>query len=140
MHKRRVIFAALNIHSGQLQLDHAARWNQRSFQDHLFNIRSRWRGWRTVLFLDRGSPHTVRYSRALARYLNIELRFLSTATPELNPMDGLWREIERIILSNEPNPDVDHAIGRACEHLEDLSPRERLKKAGVLSKNFWLAT
>ena len=26
----------------------------------------------------------------------------------------------------------------ACQYLIDLSPRERLRKAGVLSGNFWL--
>jgi hypothetical protein len=47
-------------------------------------------GWRFVLFLDRGSPHTARASRRLARGLGIELRLLPTACPEQNPL----REVE----------------------------------------------
>src|SRR5205823_11330930 len=48
-------------------------------------------GWNIVLFLDRGSPHTAKASRALAADLGVELRFLPTACPELNQVAGPWR-------------------------------------------------
>jgi transposase len=88
---KRVLYGALSIRAGRLLLDPAARWNQDSFQAHLRHIRRVWRGWRIVLFLDRGSPHTAIKSRALAKALGIALRFLPTACPELNPLEGLWR-------------------------------------------------
>src|SRR4029077_1150054 len=47
-----------------------------------------------VLFVDRGSPHTARRSRELAAELGVELRFLPTACPELNPVEGLWRHVK----------------------------------------------
>ncbi|WP_439628619.1 transposase [Gemmata sp.] len=52
---RRVVFGALNPATGAVWLDESAKWNQDAFQNHLRSIRSRWRGWRLVLFLDRGS-------------------------------------------------------------------------------------
>ena len=137
---RRVLYGALNIGTGTLLLDRAARWNQHSFQDHLRHLRSLWRGGNLVLFVDRGSPHTARASRALAAELGIEVRLLPTACPELNPLEGLWREIKGHILANEPTPDLDEALRRACEYLEAMTARQRLNTAGVLSGSFWLPT
>jgi transposase len=128
------------IGTGALCLDRAAQWNQDGFQAHLRHIRSTWRGWRIVLFVDRGSPHTARRSRALAAELGIELRFLPTACPELNPLEGLWREIKGRILANEPTPDLAASLERAIDHLMAMTGPQRLKAAAVLSENFWLPT
>lgn len=137
---KRVVYGTLNVGSGALLLDRAARWNQDTFQAHLRRLRSRWRGWNIVLFVDRGSPHRAKRSRALAAELGIELRWLPTACPELNPLEGLWRAIKGYILANEPTPDLDVSLARAFAHLEAMRPEERLKAAGVLSGSFWLPT
>jgi hypothetical protein len=137
---RRVLFGAIAVGRGTLCLDRAGHWNQASFQGHLRHIRSTWRGWRIVLFLDRGSPHTARRSRALAEELSIELRFLPTACPELNPMEGLWREIKGQILANEPTPKLDISLERAIDHLMAMTGEQRRQTAGILSENFWLPT
>jgi hypothetical protein len=137
---KRVVFGAMNVGTGTVCLDEAAGWNQASFQDHLRHLRSVWRGWNLVLFLDRGSPHTAKASRALARELGIEVRLLPTACPELNPLEGLWREVKGRVLSNEPTPDLDASLRRALDHLEGMTGRQRLKTAGVLSGSFWLPT
>jgi transposase len=92
------------------------------------------------VFVDRGSPHTAKASRALARGLGVELRFLPTACPELNPLEGLWRYIKGEILANEPTPDLGGALKRACEEILGMGPTERLQVAGVVSGNFWLPT
>jgi transposase len=99
-----------------------------------------WRGWRIVLLVDRGSPHTAKASRALAKELGIELRLLPTACPELNPLEGLWRHAKGRVLANEPMPDLSASLARVCEELLMMSNTERLRLAGVLSGNFWLPT
>jgi hypothetical protein len=137
---KRVVYGAMSVGTGALRLDEAAKWDQHSFQAHLRHLRSAWRGWNLVLFLDRGSPHTARASRALAKSLGIELRFLPTACPELNPLEGLWREIKGHVLANEPTPDLDESLRRAFDHLAGMTGRQRLKTAGVLSGSFWLPT
>ena len=137
---KRVLYGALNPKTGHICLDQALKWDQDTFQAHLQHIRSVWRGWNIVLFLDRGSPHRAKRSRQLARLLGIQLRFLPTACPELNPMEGIWREVKGKVLANEPTPDVDRSVEKACEHILKMSPHERLRKAGVLSENFWLTT
>jgi transposase len=93
-----------------------------------------------ILFLDRGSPHRAKRSRALAKELGIELRWLPTACPELNPLERLWQVIKGYILANEPTPDLDVSLARAFAHLGAMRPEERLKAAGVLSGSFWLLT
>lgn len=137
---KRVLYGALGVRTGTACLDVAARWNQHSFQGHLRHVRSVWRGWHIVLFVDRGSPHTAKRSRALAKELGIELRWLPTACPELNPVEGLWRYVKGQILANEPTPDLDAALSRACDEIFDMGPTERLQVAGVMSGNFWLPT
>jgi hypothetical protein len=137
---RRVVYGALNVGTGTVCFDRAAGWNQHTFQEHLRHLRSVWRGWNLVLFLDRGSPHTARASRALARRLGIEVRLLPTACPELNPVEGLWRLLKGRVLCNEPTPDLDMSLKRALDHLEVMTPRQRLRAAGVMSDSFWLPT
>ena len=41
---KTVRYGAFNPATGTLWLDEAAKWNQHTFQDHLRNVRSVWRG------------------------------------------------------------------------------------------------
>jgi transposase len=134
------LYGALNPKTGAICLDQALRWNQESFQEHLRHLRRQWCGWRIVLFLDRGSPHTAKGSRRLAKELGIELRWLPVACPELNPLEGFWRHLKGDGLANEATLWSEEYMGRAFRYIESLSPLELLGKAGVLSGNFWLAT
>lgn len=137
---KRVVFGALNPGTGAVWFDESAQWNQDAFQGHLRSIRSRWRGWNVVLFVDRGSPHTAKKSRALAAELGIELRFLPTACPELNPVEGLWRHVKGRVMANEPTPDLSASLGRVYDELFQMTNTQRLRLAGALSGNFWLPT
>jgi hypothetical protein len=135
-----VLYGALNIKTGAICLDQAQKWNQDSFQEHLRHLKNQWRGWHMVLFLDRGSPHRAKGSRKLAQKLGIELRWLPVACPELNPVEGIWRHLKGKALANRPTLWMEELMERACGYIQSLSPVERLKKAGVLSGNFWLTT
>jgi DDE superfamily endonuclease len=95
-------------------------------------------GWKPVLFEDRATQHKSPSSRALAEELGIEVRLLPRATPELNAMDHLWRHAKREAVGNRPTVSIEESALAACQYIIDLSPRERLRKAGVLSGNFWL--
>ena len=114
-------------------------WVQETHQTFLSMIRGHWRGWNVVLFEDRGSPHTAGDSRVLARELGLELRFLPRATPELNAMDTLWRHTKGETLASRATETVDKSVDSVCRFILEMSPQERLRKAGVLSGNFWLA-
>jgi hypothetical protein len=138
-HTRRVVHGALNIRTGALLLCITEVWDQVTHPDFLTMLRSPWRGWPIVRFADRGTPHTAEESRALATQLHMERRFLPVATPAWNAMEHLWRPMKAWGISNRTIPSIDRAANAACQYLLDLSPRERLKKAGVLSGKFWLA-
>lgn len=135
---KRVLWGTLNPATGEILLSWSLKWNKIAFQEFLRRIRSHWRGWNIVLFLDKGSPHTAQRSRKLAEELGIELRWLPTACPELNPLEGLWRCGKKEVLANAPTLSMDASLAELCEWILSLSPRERLRKAGVLSGRFWL--
>ena len=83
-------------------------------------------------------PHTAEDSFTLAATLNIEIRLLPRACPELNAMDHLFRSVKGRGLANRPTISIDDSAQAACDDLYALSRHERLVKAGVLSDNFWL--
>lgn len=135
---KRILTGVLNIQTGTYVQYFSETYTQATFQFILHHIRRTWRGWKIVLFLDRLSAQWARASRHLARQLGVELRWLPKACPELNPVDHLWRQLKQDVLANEPLPDLDATLKRAWCYLRDLSPKDRLTKAGVLSKKFWL--
>jgi transposase len=139
-HDKRILTGVLNLKSGTYLQYASRKFKQNNFQDVLRQTRAHWRGWHIVLFLDKNSAHTAKASRRLAWQLGIELRWLPTACPELNPVDHLWQHLKNEILANETTPDLDATLERAQEYLAALSPRQRLRKAGVLSEDFWLAS
>jgi transposase len=135
---KRVLHGCLNIASGEALLLITREWVAETHQAFVRMIRSHWRGWRLVLFEDRGTPHTAEESRGLAARLGIEVRLLPRATPELNAMDHLWRQVKGRALANRPTRSIDDSADKACRYIIEMSRRERLRKAGVLSGNFWL--
>lgn len=137
-HARRVLHGVLNIDSGAVLLLITKEWDQDTHQAFLRMIRSHWRGWRIVLFEDRGSPHTAADTQEVAEELSLEIRWLPTATPKLNAMDHLWRHVKGPALANRSLQSIDDAADTICQDILALEPQERLRKAGILSGDFWL--
>lgn len=136
--QKRILHGVINIRSGEVLLLITKVWDEVTHQYFLQMIRAHWRGWHIILFEDRGTPHTAEESLELAAALKLQVRLLPRATPELNAMDHLWRAVKGRALANRPTRSIDQSADAACRYLYDLSPRERLRKAGVLSGNFWL--
>lgn len=137
---KRILHGAINVASGDVALLITDVWDRVTHQAFLQMVRAHWRGWNIVLFEDRASQHTAPASLRLAKDLNIEIRLLPKATPELNAMDHLWRHTKRETLGNRSTESIDKSALDACQYIIDLSPRQRLQQAGVLSGNFWLTT
>jgi DDE superfamily endonuclease len=135
---KRILHGAINIKSGDLALLITEEWVNETHQAFLTLIRSHWRGWDPVLFEDRASQHESPSSLVLAEELGIEVRLLPRATPELNAMDHLWRHAKRQAVGDRSTVTVDDSALAVCRYLIALSPRERLRQAGVLSGKFWL--
>ena len=129
---KRILHGVINIGTGDALLAISHEWVQETHQAFLQAIRSHWRGWHIVLFEDRGSPHTAEDSKALAKDLKMEIRWLPTATPHLNAMDPLWRYTKKWGLGSRSTESMATSADRACTYIFGLSPRQRLRKAGVL--------
>jgi transposase len=138
--RTRVLHGAITIWSGAVLVLITNEGGQETPQSFLSLIRSHWRGWQIVLFEDRGSPHTAEESLELAQALGLEPRFLPTATPDLNAMAHLWRHGKGRGLADRPTCSLEASAYRACQDILHMTPHERLRKAGVLSGDFWLTT
>jgi len=134
----RVIFGALNVRTGHMVL--LPRKNQRAtdFQAFLRELRRRYRHRPLVLLLDEDSCHTAHASQRLAAKLDIRLFWLPKRSPELNPMDHLWRAPKAKVSANRQDLTIERAVERFLRYLRRLTPRAALRKAGVLSRRFWL--
>jgi hypothetical protein len=134
---RRILFGTISLNGGGLILNHTENWAAFDFQEHLRLIRSNWRGWNIVLFLDRDSSHTAEESELFADDLDIELRSLPVACPKLNPMDHLWRHVKGAPLANAPKS-LDYRVEFAYNYLQDMGAYDWMSKAGLFSDEFWL--
>jgi hypothetical protein len=137
-HQRRILHGALNVGTGDVQLLVTRDWTQVEHQHFLNVIRAHWRGWHIVLFEDRAGQHTAPGSLRMARLCGLEVRLLPRATPELNAMDTLWKQVKREALGDRPTASIDQSAESACEQILAMRPHDRLRQAGVLSGNFWL--
>jgi transposase len=135
---RRALFGALNLCTGHRVLWRGRTIRQDDFCAFLRHLRGRYGKRRIWLLLDEAPCHVARHSQTLARELNIAFIWLPKQCPELNAMDQLWKELKNDIAANRQFSSIDEAACSAENWLLRLSNRQALRKAGVLSKNFWL--
>jgi transposase len=135
---RRVVFGALNVRTGHRLFLVRARQRGEDFRVFLQTLHHHYRGWHVVLVLDGDSAHTAGASQRLAAQLGIELLWLPTRCPELNPLEALWRSGKQTICANRQYPTIDEVLARFLVYLYWLSPQEARRKAGLLSKQCWL--
>jgi transposase len=137
---RRVLYGAMNIHTGHRVVYSGRSMRQAEFHVLLKKLKSAYRGRGIWLVLDKHGSHDSIASRRLAAKLGIELLWLPRQSPELNPMDHLWRETKRMVSANWQYDTVDAHAQAAETWIQGLTNQQALRKAGALSKNFWLIT
>lgn len=137
---RRVLFGAVNPRTGHRVVMRRAAMRRADFQEFLRRLRRCYGGRELWLVLDSASCHIATQSQSLAARLGIKLLWLPVRCAELNAMDHLWRHLKGQLAANRQFASVDELADRAEQWVLGLSPREALRKAGVLSKNFWLPT
>ena len=135
---KRVLWGVLNPRTGHRLVSRSGRQRQEDFQAALRRVRRRYPGRPVWLLLDRAPCHEAVKSRVLAARLGITLLWLPTQCPELNPVDHLWKELKRLIAANRQYPTIDAEADYAEGWLLGLTARQALRKAGVLSDDFWL--
>ncbi len=90
--------------------------------------------------LDEDPSHTAEDTQSVADDYDIEMLWLPKRSRHLNPMDHLWRHGKEVMLANYQYASIDEQAERFIDYLSGLSATEALRKAGVLSPNFWLRT
>jgi hypothetical protein len=117
-----------------------ARQRQRAedFQAFLRVVRRQYRGWRITMVLDGDRSHDAQASQQLAAQLGIQLLWLPTRAPELNPMDTLWGQGKDAICANKQFTAIDEQVASFIEHVRGMSNAQALRTSGVLSEHFWL--
>ena len=135
---KRALIGAINLRTGHRVVLGCRGMYGSEFREFLKLLRRRYPTRSIWMLLDGSSLHTAKKSLALAGELGIHLVWLPRQCPELNPMDHLFKEVKAHISANYQYPDVDQHLNGAKDYLLQLSNKEALRKAGILSKNFWL--
>ena len=71
-----------------------------------------------LLACDKASWHTTSQLEIPA---NIRLFYLPPATPEMNPIEQIWKEIRKLGFRNEAFHTLDDVIDRLCDTISSLS-------------------
>ena len=135
---KRVLFGTINLRTGHRILERSPNMRQEHFHRFLHLLRRSYPGRQIWMLLDEAPCHTAGKSLALAKQLDIVLVWLPTQCSELNAMDQLWRELKGKISANHQYKDIDEHAAFAEEWIRSLTRTEALRKASILSKNFWL--
>ena len=96
------------------------------------NIQNKLKSEKTIkLVLDNFKPHTSKFIKKIAKILNIDLIFLPKRSPQLNPIEQLWRlikaEIRMLYIHNQP-------------HLEQTITKTFFEKVNEISTDKWIKT
>ena len=135
---RRVIFGALDLRTGHRVLAVHAYQRAADFCAFLEDLRRRYHDRPVALLLDGDPSHTAQRSLHRAATLRIHLLWLPTRSPELNPIEHLWRSAKQKVSANRQEATIERVVARFMSYLERLTPCAALHKVGVLSPHFWL--
>jgi transposase len=135
---KRVLFAVINPKTGHRIVMRGKSMRQAEFQAFLRLLHHRYHGRSICLILDEAGCHIAQGTCRLRQTLGIDCLFLPKQSPELNPVDHLWRPLKGRIAANRQYRTVDAQVDYAEAYIHHLSPMKTLRLAGILSKDFWL--
>jgi transposase len=138
---RRTIFGALHPASGELVAvvrERARTADAVALVDALGAVRP---DVPKLLIWDNAPPHHPTAVKQAAQAAGIDLVFLPFRSPELMPLEDLWRGLKADIAANRAYPTLDELADRAHAWLDALSQDDRLRRCGLRSSKFdWLPT
>jgi len=80
-----------------------------------------------LLVWDNAPPHHTRAARQAAEDAQIEIAWLPFRSPELNPLEDLWRRLKAVVAANRSYDSVDDLALRAIAWLAHLLPADILR-------------
>jgi transposase len=135
---KRTIFGTIDLDTGRRLFVSRERACASDFQTMLRAVREGYESKKVAVLLDRASRHTAGESEELAAELDIVLLWLPSHCVNVNPMDRLWEAGKERICANRQHASIDNQAQFFITYLLSLSPQESLRRAGILSKKFWL--
>ena len=135
---QRVLFGTINLRTGHRLCLRGQGMRQEHFHELLRLVRHRYPGRSVWMLLDAAPCHLAHQSRRLAASLDIHFVWLPKQCPELNAMDQLWKELKSTVSANHQFATIEEQAACAENWLGSLSNHHALRKAGILSKNYWL--
>jgi transposase len=94
-----------------------------------------------LLIWDNAPPHKPHRVRDAARDAGITLAFLPFRSPELMPLEDLWRGIKQTVAANRCSASLDALAARAVAWIDGMSDVDRRRRCGLASsKVAWLPT
>ena len=138
---RRTLFGALNVATGELvclPLLRARTDDIVAAMTELGNVRP---GVPKLLIWDNAPPHHPHRVRDAAAAAGITLAFLPFRSPELMPLEELWRGLKQTVAANRCYASLEELVTRALAWLTAMSDAERRRRCGLTSSKFeWLPT
>ena len=94
-----------------------------------------------LLLWDNAPPHAPHRVRDAAAAASITVAFLPFRSPELRPLEELWRGLKATVAANRCYDSLDELTQRAMAWLDDMSTPDRLRRCGFEASKFdWLPT
>lgn len=123
--KSIALFGAVQIRSGKLVTMTASPFNSEAFAAFLqYLTRHRNRRRRTVLIVDNASYHHL---PACPKRLRLD--YLPPYSPELNPIERVWKLLRRLRVHNQYFETLDHLLQEVSEQLALWArPNEPLRR------------
>ena len=139
--KRRTILGALNVTSGELVRTVRERCRTDDVLaavEALGDVRP---GPPKLLVWDNAPPHLPHRVRDAARDAGIAVALLPFRSPELMPLEDLWRGLKQTVAANRCYDSLDDLTRRALAWLDEMPAHERLRRCGFETSKFdWLPT
>ncbi len=89
-----------------------------------------------TLVLDNARYQRCALVQSLARSLRIELLFLPSYSPNLNPIERLWKFVKKECLASRPLPDYETFTQTIDNGLNDLRTKYKEQMETLLTHNF----
>jgi len=126
------LFGAVHVADGRLVTQFEKKFNAIAFQDFLQHLlRHGRRGKKMIVLLDNGKYH---HARALRPFLQkhrskLSLEFLPPYSPELNPIERVWKLIRKLCTHDTYFSELDHLRDAVVKQLEPWKfPNPTLRK------------
>jgi transposase len=114
------LFGAVNLRHGQLVTQFEPKFDAITFKTFLQKLlRHRRRGYRQVVILDNARYH---HARLLSPFLQahrgvLSLSFLPPYSPDLNPIERVWKLTRRVCTHNEYFPELQNLVNAVSNQM-----------------------